>query len=220
MSALPVSAVKVIQAPEQAVALLHPLRRRIMEELRAPGSAAGLAKRIGLARQKVNYHLRELEAAGLLEAVGERRKGNCVERIVQATASHYLISPEALGDLGADPSQIKDRFSWAYLVSVAAKAVRDLAVLRKRADRVKKQLPTFTLQTEIRFASAAELNAFAEGLSNEVARLAAKHHDERAPEGRPFTFFIGAYPTMTKTEEEAEAAAREADAAGASGGPS
>ena len=61
-------------------------RLRLVRELVEPDSAAGLAKRLGLPRQRLNYHLRELEAAGLLELVEERRRGNCVERIVRAVA--------------------------------------------------------------------------------------------------------------------------------------
>ena len=72
-----------------------------------PGSAAGLGRKLGLPRQRVNYHLRELEKEGLLEVVEERKKGNCVERIVRATARSYLISSEALGTLGSRPEEIQ-----------------------------------------------------------------------------------------------------------------
>ena len=55
-----------------------------------------LAERIGLARQRVNYHLKTLEKHGLVELVDERRKGNCMERVLRATAASYVISPAAL----------------------------------------------------------------------------------------------------------------------------
>jgi hypothetical protein len=50
---------------------------------------------LALPRQQVGYHLRALEQAGLVELVEERRKGNCIERIVRAAACSYVISPEA-----------------------------------------------------------------------------------------------------------------------------
>jgi DNA-binding transcriptional ArsR family regulator len=176
-----------------------------------PDSASGVARTLRLPRQKVNYHLRELEEAGLVEHVEDRRRGNCVERIVRATATTYLISPEALGALGATGAGAQDRFSWATLVGGAARAIRDLAVLRRRADGVGKALPTLSLETEIRFASPGAMNEFSEELAREVARLTSKYHDERAERGRVFRFFLGAYPTITKTEEDAAREQREAE---------
>lgn len=211
MSALRVD---ILHEPARAALLLNPTRRRVLESLtppQDPDSAAGLARRLHLPRQKVNYHLRELEQAGLVEHVEDRRKGNCVERVVRATATTYLISPEALGALGATGAgDVQDRFSWASLVGVAARAIRDLAILRRRADRVRKKLATLTMQTEIRFASQTALSAFSEELASEVARLTAKYHDESGAQGRLFRFFVGAYPALTKTEEQAEREARDA----------
>jgi len=197
-----VAALDVIAEPARAAALLHPLRLEILEELREPDSASGLARRLHLPRQKVNYHLRELEKERLVELVEERRKGNCVERVVRASARYYLINPATLGHLAADPDKIKDRFSSAYLVALAARAIRDLAVLHQRAEKAGKRLATFSLQTEVRIASAADRKAFTEELASQIARLATKYHDEKAPGGRRFSFFLGAYPTITKKEEK------------------
>jgi len=182
--------------------MLHPLRCRIIGQLAEPDSAAGLARRLKLPRQKVNYHLRELEQQGLIEFVEERRKGNCVERIVRASARSYLIDPGVLRSLAADPERIPDKLSSAYLAATAARIIRDLAVLRARADAAGKKLPTFTLATEVRFASAADQAAFTQELTDAVANLAAKYHDERAPHGRRFRFITGAYPAITKPVEQ------------------
>jgi len=193
-------ALKVIHDPRRAAALLDPLRLRLLERLAEPNSASGLARRLRLPRQKLNYHLRELEKAGLVELVEERRKGNCIERVVRATAVSYVIDPAALGKLGADPSRVRDRFSSAYLVAVAARAIRELAALRAGAEKAGKKLATMTLETEVRFASAAARNAFSEELANVLADLTAKYHDEKSPGGRRFRFFVGAYPAPKKEE--------------------
>jgi len=110
------------------------------------------------------------------------------------------MSPSPLGKLAADPAELQDCFSSAYLVAVAARAIGNLATLRERARRAGKRLATFTLETEIRFASAADRNAFTEELANELARLVAKYHDEKSPAGRRFQFFLGAYPAIAKEE--------------------
>jgi len=189
----------VIQDGQAAARALQPLRRRILGELQEPQSASGLARRLGLPRQKVNYHLRELEKDGLVALVEERRRGNCAERIVKATARSFLISPAALGGLGARSDQIQDRFSSTYLIATAARAVEELATLRDGAEKAGKRLPTLTLTSEVRFASAETRNAFAEELATALAQLSAKYHDEAAEEGRAFRFFIGGYPVPKET---------------------
>ncbi|HET6372982.1 MAG TPA: helix-turn-helix domain-containing protein [Candidatus Polarisedimenticolia bacterium] len=197
--------VQLVQTYRPAAALLHPLRRRILEQLREPDSASGLARRLALPRQRLNYHLRSLEKHGFLELVEERRKGNCVERLLRATARAFVISPEALGALGADPADVEDRFSSSYLVAVAARAIRDIGLLRPRAEKAGKRLGTFTLQGQIRLASAAQRKAFMEELTNEVARLTAKYHDELSESGRGFQFFIAGYPAVKEIEETEDA---------------
>ena len=94
----------VVTSPGRAAMLLDPLRLRLLEGLREPDSAAGLARRLRLPRQRVNYHLRELEKHKLVELVGRKRRGNCTARILRATARSYVISPAALGGVGADPA--------------------------------------------------------------------------------------------------------------------
>ena len=197
------AAVQVIQSVEAAATLFSPARLRILEQLGEPESAAGVARQLGLPRQQVSYHMRELEHAGLVELVEERRKGNCLERVVRAAARTYLISPDALGKLGATPEQQRDRFSVGYLVSLAARAIRDLAVLCGRAEKAGKRVSTMALEMDVRFATAEARHAFAEELAEHVARLAAKYHDESAPGGRKFRFFGGVYPVITR-EEPAE----------------
>ena len=88
--------VAVIGDPAAAEVSLDPVRARLLAELAEPASATMLAARVGLPRQKVNYHLRALERHGLVELVEERRKGNCTERVLRATAASYVISPSAL----------------------------------------------------------------------------------------------------------------------------
>lgn len=199
-------AVQVVRGAGQAAALLNPDRVRLLAALATPGSAAGVADQVGMTRQRVNYHLRELEKAGLVELVEERRKGNCTERVMRASARSYLISPEVLGALGTDAptGDARDRFSAAYLITAVARALRDLAVLRARADRAAKPLATLALETDVRFKSAADRAAFTEELATMLAGLAAKYHADGG--GRVFRFLLGAYPAVTKAAEDPDAA--------------
>ncbi|MGH3839445.1 MAG: winged helix-turn-helix domain-containing protein, partial [Pseudonocardiaceae bacterium] len=85
--------VEVIEDPAAAAVALDPMRARLLAELAEPGSAGALALRIGITRQKLNYHLRTLEAHGLLELTEERKRGGITERVMQATAASYVVSP-------------------------------------------------------------------------------------------------------------------------------
>ena len=201
-------AVDVLRRADQAASLFsHPLRLKLLEQLVEPDSASGLSRKLGVSRQVLNYHLKALEAAGLLQFVAERPKAGLKERVVRAAASSFLISPEVMGGVEPDPKRLQDRFSWAYLVAAAARVVRDLGILRGRADRAAKRLATFTLETEVRFASAGDRDAFTRELAEKVAELAMRYHDDRAREGRVFRFVLGAYPAITKTDDEAAASA-------------
>jgi DNA-binding transcriptional ArsR family regulator len=181
--------------------LISPLRRRLLENLRDPESAVGLSRRLGLPRQKINYHLRELEREGFLELVEERRRRGRLERVLRATATAYLVSSEFLGELAADPDTFQDRFSSAYLIALASQLVRDVAELQRGAAQTNKRLATMALQVDVRFASAADRAAFADELAGTIARLAAKYH-QPGPQGRRHRFVIGGHPTRTKTKVE------------------
>jgi DNA-binding transcriptional ArsR family regulator len=204
MSQSPSSTVGVVEGAGPAVAMLHPLRLRLLETLREPHSASGLAPIMGLPRQQVNYHLRELEKHGLVELVEERRRGNCTERILRAASRYFVISPGVVGALAADPEEIRDRFSSAYLTALVAQSLRDLGILRRAADRAGKRLFTYSLQAEVRFASPEARGAFAEELAAQVARLVAKYHDEKQSGGRRFRLVVGAYPSPVAGERSTE----------------
>jgi DNA-binding transcriptional ArsR family regulator len=196
----PAASLGVVATAARAAMLLDPLRTRILEGLREPDSAAGLARRLRLPRQKVNYHVRELEKQQLVELVGRKKRGNCTARILRSTARAFVISPAALGAVGVDPGQVRDRLSADYLVAVSARAVRDVGSLAARAGAAGRRLATLTLEAEVRFASAATRAAFAEELSAALARLAAKYQDAQTPGGRAFRFVLAGYPASPPQE--------------------
>jgi len=192
------ASVNIIEDSKTASSLLNPMRRQMLEHLKEPNSASGLARILHIPRQKVNYHLRELEKRGLVEFVKENKRGNCVERILQATARSYLISLESVGQLPLDAEQIKNEFSSTYLIAVASNMINEVAQLKTKAEKANKKLATFTLQSEIRLASPKSLNSFTEELSQFTAKLITKYHDEQTPKGRKYKFNICAHPSIIK----------------------
>lgn len=195
--------VAFLSRPEQVAAVLSPIRLRILENLGRADSASGLARRMGLPRQKLNYHLRELEREGLVELAEERQRRGCVERCLRATARTYLVSPSLLGKLSTAAERVRDRFSSAYLIATAGRLVREVGLLRERAGSVEKPLTTLTLEADVAFSSPAELTAFSDELSAEIARLVKKHHKPKARGSRRYRFVLGAHPTVTKTTAQA-----------------
>jgi DNA-binding transcriptional ArsR family regulator len=190
--------VAVIEDPQTAGVTLDPVRARLLAELVEPASAAALAARLGLPRQRVNYHLRALERHGLVALVEERRKGNATERVLRATAASYVISPEALAPLQPDPERAPDRLSARWLLALAAGLLRDVGALITGAARARMRLATFGMAGEVRFASAADRAAFAEELAGAVAALVARYHDATAPGGRTHRVVLAVHPSITR----------------------
>lgn len=191
--------VETIEDPAAAAVALDPIRARLLSELTEPRSAAALSERVGLTRQKVNYHLRTLEAHGLARVVEERMWGGLKERRLVGSARSYVVSPGALGPAASDPAQATDRLSASYLVALAARAVREVARLARRARKEGKRLATLSLDAEVRFASPADRAAFTEELGEAVTGLVARYHDTSAEDGRAHRLVVLAHPTPEET---------------------
>ena len=189
--------IQVIDDPAAATVALEPTRSRLLSELAHPASAATLATRVGLARQKVNYHLRALEAHGLVRLAQARKWGGLTERLLVATAASYVVSPSALGPVAADPGREVDRLSASYLVALGARIVREVADLIRRANETGKRLATLAVDTEVRFRSAADRAAFSAELAEAITKLVSKYHDASAPGGRAHRLVVVAHPLPT-----------------------
>jgi DNA-binding transcriptional ArsR family regulator len=194
--------VQVIDDPAAAAVALEPVRSRLLAELAEPASAAALATRVGIPRQKVNYHLRALEAHGLVRLADTRRWGGLTERRMVASAASYVVSPGAMGPAATDPRRQADRLSAGYLVSLAARAIREVSALLRGAAEAGKNLATLSIDTEIRFRSPAERAAFTRELTQAVAALAARYHDEHAPGGRPHRLVVMAHPLPAEPQPQ------------------
>jgi DNA-binding transcriptional ArsR family regulator len=195
----------VIEDAAAAGVALDPIRARLLAELVQPGSASSLAVRVGQPRQKVNYHLRELERHGLVELVEERRRGNMTERVLQATASSYVISPAALAAVEPDPARSPDRLSARWLLAVGARLVRDVGILITGASKAGQRITTYALDGEVRFATAQDRAAFAEELTNAVTGLVAKYHDESGAGGRAYRIVVAVHPSIPTAVDDAQA---------------
>lgn len=193
----PVLDIQVIEDPAAASVALEPMRSRLLSELAVPASAASLAARVGVGRQKVNYHLKALEAHGLVRLAQQRRWGGLTERLLVATAASYVVSPGALGPVAVDSGRAVDRLSAGYLIALGARVVSEVGNLVRCASEAGKRLATLAVDAEIRFRSPSDRAAFSNELAEAVARLVSKYHDESAPGGRVHRVVVVAHPLPT-----------------------
>jgi len=200
-----------VREPMQAAILLHhPLRLKILAALLEPDSATGVARRMKLPRQTVNYHVQELARAGLLARTGRRRRRHLFEQYYTATARGYVLSPELLGNLAADPAKVAETFSAEYLLGLASKLQSELARSAELAAAGGKRLTTFSMNTELRFASSEQRAAFTQELQRAIVEVAAKHSspftktDASELEGRPFRLVVGCYPIPPAKDAETQ----------------
>lgn len=201
----------MIDDPAAAGVTLDPVRSRLLAELAEPASASTLSGRLDIPRQKLNYHLHALERHGLVELVEERRKGNMTERVLQATAASFVISPRVLAAVAPDPGKSPDKLSARWLLALATRLVREIGELIVGAAKARKRLATFAMDGEIRFASPADRAAFAEELTNAITALVSKYHTESAAEGRDHRILIAVHPIVPSPTSDPNEEARASD---------
>lgn len=190
----PTPSVVLLDRPDRLRVALSPIRRRLLERLREPASATELAAEMALGRQRVNYHLRELEKAGMVHLVEERQRRGCVERILAARAEAFVVDPSVMGPRRsrAISASAQDRFSAEHLIDAAGDVVRHVARMRTRAEQEGTRLLTFTIDTEVAFATPADFERFTTALAEFVAREAARLPATTA--GRRYRILLGGHP--------------------------
>lgn len=188
--------VAVVESQAGIAALGHPERRRLLAALaEKPDSAAGLAERLGDSRQRVNYHVRALEAAELIELAEERPRRGLTERIYRPVGRRFAVDPSILGtlDAGASPAASGDPWAAAYAIALASRATREVAALRDKAVREGRRLAIASIDTTVRLRRPRAMRAFVDDLARTLAEVVARH-DDPAPDARPFRVTACSYP--------------------------
>src|SRR3954471_24785293 len=106
-----------IEDVAQADALLKPKRVQIMRELAEPRTCTEVGGVLGETPQAIYYHVKRLQAAGLVSLVEQRRGGGVVEGVYQPVARSYWVSPWGAGRLGP-PRAREDMLGLGYLLNL------------------------------------------------------------------------------------------------------
>jgi len=181
--------------PDNMAAMSTPFRQQLLAALTEPDSAINLARRFDMSRQRIGYHMRELEKSGCIELAGERQRRGLTERLYQVRPLAFVCGPQQ----GASDIADDDRFSWSALLSLLAGALWDLVRLRRLADSHGQRLATLALGTEITVASPRARRAFAEDLVSAIEAVVSKHHDPESASGRSFRLLVGAFPKLEES---------------------
>ena len=169
---------------DQAEALLRPGRIEILRELASPASCTDVGARLGQAPQKVYYHVKRMEQAGLVDRVAERQVRGITEGIYQASGRSYWLAPDLVGAIGQRRAQ--DEMSLGFLLSLSEELQSDLARLAARTgDR-----PSLGMSGEVRLPPERR-EEFLADLRAAVQEVLTKHG---GPEGVPFKIAFACYP--------------------------
>ena len=197
------AALTLLDTPERVACALPDLRRRLLERLREPASAAELARELAIPRQKLNYHLRVLEGQQLLELVELRPRRGFTERVLRTVAGALVVDPGVLGDTAPGDG---DRHAAEHLVRTAGAMVRDVGRMATRAQAGGKRLLTFTLEADVRFATPGDVHDFTDALAQALAGVVANFD---TPGGRPYRLVAAGHPAPDRSKEAADVRAEQ-----------
>jgi DNA-binding transcriptional ArsR family regulator len=192
---------ELLAEPDRVRLALSPLRRRLLALLAEPASATELAARLDLSRQRVNYHLKALEAGGLVEEFDRRQRRGFVERILRVSAAAFVVDPGVVGGqrrTAHAAARAQDRFAAEHLVAVAGATVRDVARMQVSAERAGARLLTFTIEAEVAFGEPADIERFATEVADLLAG-AVSRFDKTG--GRRYRIVAGGHPAPGDKEE-------------------
>ena len=185
-----------IETVDQARTLLTPHRLELLKQLDRPRTCPELAAFFGDSAQKVYYHVKALEHAGLVEKVGERRVRGAVEGSYQAKARSYWLAPDLVGGIGSAP-MARDQASLGVLCSLAEEILDDVGHLAHRS-AVGKTVHSLSLTAEIELPDGERRAAFMRDVQQVFEDL-ARSYGAQAPDRtddrpQPFRLVLACYP--------------------------
>lgn len=157
---------QVVDDPDMILNSMSGFRRTLLEMLDEPDSATGLARKLGVSRQKVNYHLRTLEENGFVELAELRQRRGLTERVVRRSADVVVVNPLAFDTTGLGAT---DAAGVSGVVTTATDMIRHAATVTRSAGADEQRVAAAALETTIRVASPGDVRRLLADLGNVIA---------------------------------------------------
>jgi DNA-binding transcriptional ArsR family regulator len=180
---------------EQAATLLKPRRLQILKHLDEPHSCLELAELLEDTPQKIYYHVKALEQAGLVDKVSERRVRAILEGFYQARARSYWLAPSLVGHIGAR-RRGQEQASLGFLLGLAEQLQTEVGHLAQMSEV---EIPSLGLAAQIELRDQEQRGALLHELQESIQAIARKYgRREGDPPPRPeatFRLVVACYPT-------------------------
>ena len=160
----------VLDQVGQIRALFKPIRLELLSELAEPRTCGQLAGVFHSSPQKICYHLKVLERAGLVKKVYEKRVRGIMEGYYQAAAGSFWLAPELVKDLGGE-RRANEQMSLGYLLGLAEQVQSEVApLLDHEAD-----IPVLGISAQVNLRQGSDRAEFLQELQAAVQRIAEKY---------------------------------------------
>lgn len=188
-----------VEVADQAGALLHPLRIEVLKKLAEPRSCPDLAKELDETTQKIYYHVKILESAGLIDKVDERRVRGIMEGLYRARAKSYWLSPALVGKVGG-AERARDQMSLDFVLSLAEEIQTDVARLGEKSGEAQ-TIPSLGLSLQIALDGEEERARFLAELREMLQGLAKKYAAKGSTPKEEFQVSLVCYPRPERRRE-------------------
>ena len=175
-----------IETIEQADALLKPKRVEVLRQLAEPRTCTQIGQVLGDTPQAVYYHVKRLQAAGLVELVSEHRVRGITEGVYRSVARSFWVSPAVVGRLG-EPRSREGLLGLGFLLDLTDSMQRDLARLAAGPPT----LPSFGIAGDIRL-SPEDGASFVAELQRAFGQVLERYS---GGEGHAFRLALACYPS-------------------------
>lgn len=187
----------LIELPEQASALINPLRAEILAQLKQPSSATEVAKKLKETPQRINYHLKTLQKVGLVTKVGTRQVRNLVEVLYQSIAKTFLLA-ETLSISKETIQKIKDQGSLLHLIHTSERMRKDALLLMEQSDQ-NEVIPSASLQMQVNLSDESMREQFVEDYVALVKGL-VKRYQQNGENQHVYQVLLSVYPDVNQGE--------------------
>jgi len=193
-----------IEEMEQAVSLLKPVRIEILKQMDEPCTCPELADYFDESPQKIYYHVKALEKAGLVDKVDEKRVRGTVEGYYQARARSYWLAPHLVGKVGETPMS-SDEKSLQVLLQLAEDVHDDIGKLANQA-QAGQEVSSLSLSAHIHLPDGERRAEFLEEVALAFQSIARKYGtppiDAILENDKGYRLVLACYPKLDSTVDK------------------